>query len=203
MQIVVSATGFDDVVKVEDVADVIELRLDLFESLPHLEEIKKIKKPKIITIRKKEDGGKYTGSEEERFKLFSKYSNLADYLDIELDSNEDFFEFNCKIIESYHNFNETPEYKVLKGFLDNRRGKIFKIATLGKSRDDVLKIVRILNDYENVVAFLMGEEYAYTRLMSLFLGSPFIYCHAGDAVARGQLEAHNAKKIIQMLRGGV
>jgi 3-dehydroquinate dehydratase len=38
--------------------------------------------------------------------------------------------------------------------------------------------------------------------MSAFLGSPFIYCHAGNAVAEGQFEAHKASEIIKLIRGG-
>ncbi|HID42486.1 MAG TPA: type I 3-dehydroquinate dehydratase [Archaeoglobaceae archaeon] len=201
MQIIVSLTNIDDFKRVEDVADLIELRIDLFNSLPSLDELKKIRKKKIVTIRRKEDGGKYTGSEADRLNLIKKYSGIADYVDVEFDCEDEYFEMNCKTIESYHNFSMTPPYNTLKEILDSRRGDIFKIATLGKTKKDVLTIVKILCNYDDVVAFLIGEKFAFTRIMSLFLGSPFIYCHAGNSVARGQFEAHEASEIIKKLRG--
>jgi 3-dehydroquinate dehydratase-1 len=45
----------------------------------------------------------------------------------------------------------------------------------------------------------MGEKFAYTRIMALFLGSPFIYCTVSKSVAPGQLEANKVRKILDML----
>jgi len=201
MQIVVSVANFDDAVKAMDVADVIELRLDLFDSFPEPGKIVELQKPKIVTIRRTKEGGKYEGSEEERCELIKKYSKFADYVDIENDVGDEFFDVNCKIIESYHNFRETPSYDELKDIVEAKRGDIFKIATLGRTKSDVLTITRILTEYEDVVAFLMGEQFRFTRVMSVFLGSPFIYCYIGKSVAPGQLEAQKARKIIEILRG--
>jgi 3-dehydroquinate dehydratase-1 len=201
MQIVASIISLDDVTKVEDVANILEFRLDLFEKIPQIGEVKQIKKSKIITVRKIDDGGRFTGNEEERLSLLKKYSEFADFVDVEFNCDEIFFDMNCRIIESYHNFDATPDYEFLKELVDNKRGDFFKIATLGKSKEDVLTLVRILSEYDDVIAFLMGEKFAFTRIMSLFLGSPFIYCHAGSSVAKGQFEVHEAFEIIKRLRG--
>ncbi len=201
MQIVVSVTSLDDAVKAVGVADVIELRLDLFDSLPEPNKIVELQKPKIVTVRRTREGGKYDGSEEERLELIKRYSNFADYVDIENDAGDEFFDVDCKVIESYHNFRETPSYDELKDMVGAKRGDIFKIATLGRTKSDVLTITRILTEYEDVVAFLMGEHFTFTRVMSVFLGSPFIYCYIGKSVAPGQLEAQKARKIIEILRG--
>jgi 3-dehydroquinate dehydratase-1 len=200
MQIVVSATSFEDAIKATE-ADIVELRLDLFNTFPKPEEVRNVQKPTIVTIRRKEEGGGYKGSEEERLAKIKSYSKFADYVDIENDVGDEFLDVECKIIESYHNFEKTPSYEALKDLVEAKRGEIFKIATLGRNKKDVLTIVRILCKYENVVAFLMGEKFAYTRVMSAFLGSPFIYCHVGKAVASGQIEAKKARKIIKILRG--
>jgi 3-dehydroquinate dehydratase-1 len=200
MQIVVSVTNFDNAVKAMDVADVIELRLDLFNSFPEPEKVR-LQKPVIVTIRRTKEGGKYKGSEEERLELIKKYSGFADYVDVENDAGDEFFDVKCRIIESYHNFKETPSYEVLRDMIEAKRGDIFKIATFGREKSDVLTITKILTEYEDVVAFLMGERFGYTRIMSVFLGSPFIYCCLDKAVAPGQIEAQKARKIIEMLRG--
>lgn len=203
MKIVVSASNFQDIEKTDDVSNIVELRLDLFKILPAFEEIEKITKPKIVTVRKEAEGGAFKGNEDDRYDIFMKYSSIAEYVDVEFDSEDRFFDLTPKIIESYHNFVETPDYKTLKEIIGNRKGDIFKIATLGKSKRDVEVIFKILLNNDNVIAFLMGEKFAFTRIVSLFMGSPFIYCHAGKSIAAGQIEAHEANRFIKILKGNV
>ncbi len=200
MKIVVSASSFADVVAAMSVADIIELRLDLFSTFPDENKLKGIGKPIIVTIRRKREGGKYSGDEDRRLKTLAKYSVYADYVDLENDVPDEWFKvMRCKIIESYHNFKETPSYEYLKDLVEAKRGDIFKIATMGKDKKDILTIVRLLCEYDNLVAFLMGEKFAWTRVMALFLGSPFIYCTVSKSVAPGQLEASKVKKILMNL----
>ena len=199
MKFVVSTRSMEEAIAAMKNCDVVELRLDLFEKFPPVSELEKIKKEKIVTVRRKGEGGTFEGSEEERLEVMKRYAKNADYIDIECDATEAFFSLPCRIIESYHNFEETPSYDKLKDLVEGRRGDIFKIATMGRSKKDVLTIVKLLCEYENVVAFLMGEKFAYTRILSAMLGSPLIYCHAGKAVAPGQLEVEKARKILEML----
>ena len=201
MKIVVSARNFGDVVNAMNVADLIELRLDLFPSFPDEKKLVGIGKPVIVTIRRKEEGGNYEGDESERLEMLERYSYYANYVDLECDlSDEQFKRMKCDVIESYHNFKETPSYEFLKDLVEGKRGDIFKIAVMGKGNRDVLTIVRLLCEYDNLVAFLMGEKFAWTRLMACFLGSPFIYCAASKAVAPGQLDANRVRKIFSLLR---
>lgn len=202
MKIVVSATSPGDIEAARGVADIVELRLDLFKSLPSVAEVQHIEKPLILTIRRKEEGGAFEGDEEQRLEIFNSFLEVVHYVDVEYNSDEQFFKLPCKIIESYHNFEETPSYDYLKDLVENKKGDIFKVACLGQSRQDVLNVVKILSNYDNVVAFLMGEDFAFTRIMAAFLGSPFIYCHSGSAVAKGQIEAHQAYEVMRILRGG-
>lgn len=201
MQIVVSATSFRDIEVSRDVADIVELRLDLFNSLPSVSEVQHIEKPRIITIRRKEENGAFEGDEEQRLELFNTFCDAAHYVDVEYNSDERFFNLPTKIIESYHNFVETPSYEFLKSLVESKRGDLFKIACLGKGKQDVLNVFNILTNYDNVVAFLMGENFAFTRIAAAFMGSPFIYCHSGNAVAKGQIEARQAYEAIKILRG--
>lgn len=180
-------------------ADVVEFRLDLFPKLPSEEEVKSVERPKILTVRRPEDGGKFEGGEEERLELFRKYSPLFEYADVEVYAGEEFFEIPCEIIESYHNFRLTPSYDELKDMVESRRGDIFKIAVMGRNRKDVVTIAKILSEYENVVAFLMGERFSFTRILAVAMGSPFIYCSAGRAVAPGQLSVDEARAILKTL----
>ncbi len=201
VKVVVSATSFADVVCAMNVADVVELRLDLFSVFPEERKLDGIKIPKIVTIRRVVDGGKYEGREDKRIELLSRYSGHADYVDLECDlSDEAFKMMKSKVIESYHNFKETPSYDFLRDLIESKRGDLFKIATMGRDKRDVLTITKVLCEYENVVAFLMGEKFSWTRIFACFLGSPFIYCSISKAVAPGQIHAKDVKKIFSLLK---
>ena len=192
MRLVATVSSNAEIKLAED-ADIIEIRLDLFKSEVEIPKDKEV----IITYRRKRDGGEFDGDDNERINIMKKYS--ADYVDLECDLSDKFFDFNCKIIESYHNFTETPDYDCLRKLVENMRGDYFKIATIGKSKNDVEKIVRILCRYENVIAFLMGQNFTYTRILAAFLGSPFIYCYVGVSKAPGQIRLDDAIKILKTL----
>jgi len=177
-------------------ADLIELRLDLGGDFS-------VGRGKyIITCRRTSEGGLYSGEEEKRIEKIRYFAEKtgAEYVDLEFDLHDKFFEyFDCKIIESYHNFVETPDYAYLKKLVENKRGDLFKIATLGRSMEDWRKIVRLLLDSEGVIAFLMGEKFRFTRIASALLGSPLIYCYVGTKKAPGQLELREALEILSLL----
>ncbi len=195
MKLVATVSGISEIGLAKK-ADVIELRLDLGnfdkEILPSAEY--------IVTFRRKIDGGKYEGSDEYRLRKLKEYEDIATYVDLECDLNDSVFEtFDCKIIESYHNFKETPDYEYLKELVTNRRGDYFKIATLGRTSSDVRKIVKLLLEFENVIAFLMGKKFKFTRILAVMLGSPFIYCYVGESKAPGQIEVDEARRVFEIL----
>ncbi len=192
----VATVSSDGELKLAKKADVIEFRLDFGEISA------KTDREKILTIRRKSDGGNYSGSEEERLDKILRLVGRFEYVDLEFDCPDFIFKDlskKAKIIESYHNFKETPEYKFLKDLVENRRGDIFKIATMGRSYEDVKKIVKLLLEYEDLVAFLMGEKFSFTRILSAFLGSPFIYCYVGSPKAPGQVELNSTFEILSRL----
>ena len=197
---VVTVRSFAEASQALRVADIIEFRIDLFPSLPEYGRIR-LDKPTIVTIRRKEDGGEFQGSDEERLDLLLKYSKYSDYVDLENYLEDDvFLKFKKnKIIESYHNFKETPDYETLVDIVEGRRGDFVKIATMGRDKRDALKILRLLTEFENVIAFLMGRQFSWTRIVSIILGSPMIYCTLSRPIAPGQLDIYTAKKILKMI----
>ncbi|MEM4712828.1 MAG: type I 3-dehydroquinate dehydratase [Archaeoglobaceae archaeon] len=193
--IVATVSSLEEI-KLAEKADLIELRLDLgeFESLRAGRY--------IVTFRRRIDGGKYEGGEEERiWKLRSFVERIsAEFVDLENDLGDDVFKaFKCKVIESYHNFKETPSFEFLKDLVESKRGDYFKIATMGKSNEDWRKIAKLLLEYENLIAFLMGEEFKFTRLASLLLGSPMVYCYVGSKKAPGQFELNEMIRTLEIL----
>lgn len=182
-----------------DCVEVVELRLDLFDNLPSPDFVRKLGKERILTVRKAEDGGKFLDGEEERLRIYERYASVCEYADIETGSSDPFFELPATIIESYHNFRETPPYRFLADLIESSRGDIFKIAVMGNGKKDFATVVRILSEYDGVVAFLMGREFSYSRIVAAAMGSPFIYCHAGGAVAPGQIHVEVADRILRLL----
>lgn len=182
-----------------DCVDVIELRLDLFNTHPSLNFVRGLGKERILTVRKPEGGGKFSGREEERLEIYERYVDVCEYADVETESADPFFDLPATIIESYHNFRETPPYQFLADLIESSRGEIFKIAVMGNEKKDFATIVRILSEYDGVVAFLMGSNFSYSRIVAAVMGSPFIYCHAGAAVAPGQIHVEVADRILRLL----
>ena len=78
-----------DIKKANNIADIIELRIDYIKNNLNLKKlIEKAEKPLIVTNRNKFNNGKFEGSEEKRIGLLKKAIELnVDYVDIEIDSN--------------------------------------------------------------------------------------------------------------------
>lgn len=90
-------------------ADVLEFRIDALEN-PEISEIKKtieeINFPMIATNRISTEGGSFKGTEEERFEILYECCDLVDYVDIELQSNDEYIkkihDTGVTTIVSYH-----------------------------------------------------------------------------------------------------
>ncbi len=198
-KVIASVRSFAEVSRVIGVADGIEFRIDLFRKPPEFDRVR-LKKLSIVTIRRVDEGGEFDGSEDERLHMLRNYSKYSDYVDLEhWVGDEVFKDVECSTIESFHDFKKTPSYEELRDFVESGRGDVLKIATMGRDKRDVVKITKILAEYDNVVAFLMGEEFAFTRILSVLLGSPFVYCSAGRSVAPGQFDVFKAVKILKEL----
>ena len=101
-------------------ADILELRIDGMDSPnPQIvkEIIEEINFPTIATNRSMKEGGSFKGSEEDRIAILQKCCDVADYVDVELQTDrnliESITETGVKSIISYHNFKQTPELDIL------------------------------------------------------------------------------------------
>ena len=70
-----------------------------------------------------------------------------------------------------------------------------KIVTAAKSINDTTKILSLYNKSSKIklIAFAMGEEARFSRILCLHLGSPFTYVSLGKAVAPGQFSLNDMK----------
>ena len=155
-------------------------------------------------------------SEEERLAaLLAAIAAGAAYVDIEVAAAADFREAvlaaarekKCRVIVSYHNFNETP----LRHFLLQRIEECFdvgadiaKIVCCVKSSQDCVRILSLYESRKNLIALGMGQLGAITRIAAPFLGAPLTYaCLApGKETAEGQPDLKTLESVMKFLKHG-
>ena len=159
----------------------------------------------VCTLRPKNEGGKFTGSEKERksiLKLISEYNPFL--LDVEfntLKKDQKLRQYLKKsktvILVSWHDFKKTPNIKKLNSTLKEMRkfSNHVKIVTVAKSINDTSNILSLYNKSSKIklIAFAMGEEARFSRILCLHLGSPFTYVSLGKAIASGQFSLNDIK----------
>lgn len=181
--LVASLTNLEDLDRVGDLADLIELRLDHF-STPKMAD-----KPSIFTLRKKEQGGVRDISESERLAEIERLLQFQpDYLDIEADTDPSFIERiaqkfpRIKLIGSYHNFQETPQdLDALLESMRNPHFAIYKIAVTAKSTPDMLRLMIFAKRVKvPLTAMSMGEYGRPSRILGPIIGNALDYAGLTD-----------------------
>ena len=185
-----------------------EIRLDFVKpsEVPTvLESIKEKLSRCVCTLRPKNEGGKFSGSEKERIsilKLITEYNPFL--LDVEFNTlkknqklRQHLKKSKTNILVSWHNFKKTPDAKKLNLTLKQMKkfSNYVKVVTVAKSINDTTKILSLYNKSSkiNLIAFAMGEEARFSRILCLHLGSPFTYVSLGKAVAPGQFSLNDMK----------
>lgn len=125
----------------------------------------------------------------------------AAYVDIEANFDK---EYRDEIIEyakargtgivySYHNYQSMDDISSLRDII--KQGKSFgakyiKIAVKASTKEEVLSLMNLYLEFDNLVAFPLGDKMKYGRIMSVFLGAPYAYVYHGyrkNQLAEGQL----------------
>ena len=160
----------------------------------------------VCTLRPVSEGGKFSGSEKNRIsimKLIAEYNPFL--LDIELNSlskNKNLQRYlkstGTDILVSWHNFKQTPGISVLKKKLAQMKkfSNNIKIVTMAKSVNDATRVLSLYkNNNTKLIAFSMGNYGRVSRILCLFLGSPYTYVSLGKPVAPGQFSVDEVKSI--------
>jgi 3-dehydroquinate dehydratase-1 len=194
-------------------SDYVEIRFDFLkiEQIPQVLEIVKNDLKKIVcTLRPKSEGGKFIGSEKERIsilKLIAEYNPFL--LDIEFNTikkNKSLAKYlkttKTSLLISGHDFKKTPSLAELKKKLDQMRkfSSNVKIVTTAKSTEDATRVLQLYSKKGkiNLIAFAMGDPGRISRILSLYLGSPYSYVSLGKPVAPGQFSVDEVNKIINL-----
>lgn len=192
-------------------ADIVELRVDLFENkdpdfvLECVKKAQSIGLKTILTVRSEKEGGKYVAN---RLEIFQKASPHSDYTDIELSSQELLSKVRDivvsagkKLIISYHNFELTPANYILKEvFREARRwgAHIVKISVKANSYEDTARLLCLGKEEEGQkVLIAMGEYGKLSRIGGFVFGSVISYAFLDEAVAPGQFAL---EKLVELRR---
>jgi len=191
----------------------VEVRFDFLkiEQIPEtLEIIKKDLNKVVCTLRPKTEGGKFAGNEKERIailKLIAEYTPFL--LDVEfntLKKNTQLRKYlkstKTKLLVSWHDFKKTPNSVQLKSKI-NQMSKFstnVKIVSTAKSTDDSTRMLELYSKKGkmNLISFAMGDFGRISRILCLYLGSPYTYVSLGKAVAPGQFSIDEVNKIINL-----
>ena len=190
-------------------SDYSEIRFDFLKPdlVPvTLDLVKKDLKRCVATLRPISEGGNFSGSEKNRIsilKLIAEYNPFL--LDIELNSlskNKNLQRYlkstGTDILLSWHNFKQTPDTSVLKKKLAQMKkfSNNIKIVTMAKSVNDATRVLSLYkNNNTKLIAFSMGNYGRISRILCLFLGSPYTYVSLGKPVAPGQFSVDEVKSI--------
>lgn len=188
-------------------ADILEFRIDAMENPDKntlIEIIKEIDFPLIATCRIKEEGGSFKGSEHERVELLLACAPYVEYVDIELQTNDEYIEkiksTGVKTIISYHDFEKTPELSDLIYIVNKEKslGNIAKVAVTPNKLEDTLVVLAVLSRCNDTIAISMGELGSYTRVMASKFKSPITFAVGRDVTAPGQLDIETMKMLLNM-----
>lgn len=161
-------------------AELVELRLDFMRKRPDIGRLLKDRpSPVVVTCRRREDRGRWAGTEEQRLKLLREaIINGAEYVDIEEDVAGSIPRYgNTKRIVSYHNFDETPpDLKQIHQRMAALDPDVIKIVTMANFPADNVRVLQMVESSTvPTVGFCMGEMGTVSRILCGRFGSPFTY----------------------------
>lgn len=188
-------------------ADVLEFRIDALKN-PDVGEIrntiKEIDFPIIATNRINTEGGSFKGTEEERIDILYQCTDLVDYVDIELQCDDEYInkihDTGVKTIVSYHDFEKTPDLNEILYIVEKEQelGDIAKVAFMPQDLEDTLTILAVLSHCRDTIAISMGDLGSYTRVMASKFDSPITFAAGRDATAPGQIDIETMKALLNM-----
>jgi 3-dehydroquinate dehydratase type I len=193
-----------------------EIRLDYLER-PDLKRIFRTLPGKVIaTNRRREEGGRWEGSEEERCGFLAEALALGvHFVDVELASEagwrRELFARRGKtsLILSWHDFAGTPDEETLDNVFAAMlaaEADILKIVTWATTPADNLRLLSLIprarQAQREIIAFCMGPLGKWSRLAAPLLGSYLTFAPFSrkKGSAPGQLTVNEMRRLWRMLK---
>ncbi len=161
-------------------AKMLEIRLDYIAHSPDFKRLIENKPcPIVATLRRHEDGGRWTGTEEERHMLLRQcVVGGFDWIDLETDIADAIPRFGpTKRIVSYHNLENVPDnLDEIYAKMCKQDADVLKLSVTAQQPADNLRILNLLKNAKRpTTAHCMGDIGFPSRLLALKYGAPFIY----------------------------
>jgi 3-dehydroquinate dehydratase/shikimate dehydrogenase len=174
-------------------ADLVELRLDGVGDLDVQGAVAGRRGPVIVTCRPMREGGRFTGSEDERIDILDRAAALgAEYVDIEWDSAHAPLiarRSGRGVVVSSHDFDSVPgDLQTRFAAMRATGAEVVKIAVTAHALADNLPLLalgRQAADHGPMSLIAMGDSGLPSRILAARFGSCWAY--SGDAVAPGQV----------------
>ena len=161
----------------------------------------------VCTLRPASEGGMFSGGEKERasiLKLVSEYGPRM--IDIEasaLARNSGLASYvrgtGTPILASWHDFSGTPGPAALSRRLASMRrlSPHVKMVTTARGPGDAARVLALYGGFSggSLVAFAMGEHGRLSRILCLYMGSPWTYVSMGRPVAPGQYSLAQVRRM--------
>lgn len=173
-----------------------EIRIDFMDEFD-IEELTAHKdRPIIVTNRPTREGGRWTGSEEERLQVLRDAARLgADFVDVELQSVGSLGEIaaGARRIVSHHDFGGTPpELEKIFGSVRATGADVVKVVVKATNLTESAAVLRLVQKHAEevpTIALSMGEEGIPTRVLAAKYGAflSFASYQEGSASAEGQI----------------
>jgi len=191
-------------------SDYAEIRFDFLKKsdIPIvLEDIKKNLSRCVCTLRPKSEGGLFVGKEDERKSILRLIAEYNPYLlDVEFNTIQKdkklatyLKKSKSKLLISWHDFKKTPNESQLRAKFNKMKkfSEVVKIVTVAKSVSDASRLLSLysVKSKSKTIAFCMGEQGKFSRILCLHLGSPFTYVSLGKAIAPGQFSVDEIKSL--------
>ncbi len=220
-QILTAARGL------EGLADVVEWRVDWFESAPDFRKIEEVLRqlrlvlgdmPLLFTFRTRREGGEKELESGQYVSLNQQAaaSGLVDLVDAELFTADERMEDliavahanGVKVVASSHDFAKTPVEEEMVGRLlrmQDLDADLPKIAVMPQCKKDVLTLLETTREmseaYANrpIITMSMGELGLLSRLCGEIFGSALTFGTAGKASAPGQIDAVDLRRILTLI----
>ncbi len=194
-------------------SDLVEVRVDSLRAAGmEVAEIKlklrKRKQPTLLTLRTMVEGGSYPWKSTERILVFEELIPFADAVDLEI-KNMKYVkpllqiarDTNKRVILSAHSL----ERKLTKGkaerLVENFRAyrvDVYKMASLARTREDLMVLVDVLMHYPQLRLGVMatGPMAQVSRVVLPALGSKLVYGYLDEPAAPGQPSIQDIKSAL-------
>ncbi len=156
-------------------AELVEIRLDYIARSVNLKRILEQRPcPIVATVRRQEDGGRWTGTEADRQTLLrAAIATGVEYVDLEGDIAASIPRYGrTKRIVSYHNLDVTPSnLPALHKRLRDCDADIVKIATQANCVDDWLRMMELMSEVDvPTIGICMGDIGTPSRILTAGMG---------------------------------